>query len=274
MFILKIEVKHLAALIKTSVSLYTLSSYLLKALRFAGKFHVPKHDEFVATRANGSQIDSDPLIDDDFLLLQRFASQEEGSSKPFNDFLIRLDRDYKALSGGNLLPDVVPETYLRYFNRINHVLKDLAGKEIDESKENKMRREALSVLASTIASHPRSQIAKLISIAKNSSYPSDVRAIAGSLASDAISHLKLQHVDYKSARLLVALVSSVPDDVRANLGSSLNDARIIEESSKQKDRRDQNKLVSNPRHDRFALNTYDSRLSILNPRGKRSLTFA
>lgn len=274
MFILKIEVKHLAALIKTSVNFYTLSSYLLKALRFTGKFHVPKHDEFVTTQPYRSQDDSDPVIDNDLLLLQRFASQQEDSSKPFNDFVTGIERDYKSLSGGNLLPDVAPEIYVRYFDRVSHVLKDLAGKEIDESKENKMRREALSVLASTIASHPRSQIAKLISIAKNSNYPSDVRAIAGSLASDAISHLKLQYVDYKSARLLVALVSSVPDDVRANLGSSLNDARIIEESSKQKDRRDQDKLTSRQKHDRFALNTYDSRLSLLNPRGKRSLTFA
>lgn len=264
MFILKIEVKHLAALIKTSVNLYALSGYLLKALRFAGKFHVPKHDEFVATQADGSQSGSTSESNEDLLLLLRFA-QGDDSSKPFNDFVTGLDRGYKALSAGNLLPDIAPEIYVRYFNRINHVLKDLASKEIEGSKENKMRREALSVLASTIASHPRSQIAKLISIAKNSNYPQDVRAIAGSLASDAISHLKLQHVDYKSARLLVALVSSVPDDVRSNLGSSLDDARIIEESSKQKDRRDQ---------DRFALDTYDSRLSLLNPRGKRSLTFA
>lgn len=92
--------------------------------------------------------------------------------------------------------------------------------------------QASNALSAVSALHPMTRIAVLLKIAGNSKFPAEVRAFASAMVNDALSHMKSQHLDQKTAKTLVSLLSSTPDAVKDLVYPALRDSKKIEENSK------------------------------------------
>ncbi|MBI1857613.1 MAG: hypothetical protein HYR97_00620 [Candidatus Melainabacteria bacterium] len=191
-------------------------------------------DGYVANDGTSSNLKSDRDL---YLLFLGFIFNSEKQRKQFNDYISILEKNLKGSDSDN------NEKAAQYLSGTLSEYKNLFKNE-DHSKKNNSRQYAQAALASIDASHPMTALSKLIQIAKNSDFPSDIRAFAMALVNDALSHMKNQDVDNKSAQTLVKLLNNTPPQVREILFSALKDAKKIEEESKKKKHWDVDKRVN------------------------------
>ncbi len=127
--------------------------------------------------------------------------------------------------------------------KLNDVTKDalstlipgFRNRTFNSEPENKKKSDKTGAekLANLSAAHSMTQVSKLLAIASDSSYSDEVRALAGSMVSDALSHMKQQSVDSDSANQLgLALGASNNTEI----ASAASDIRTIKENAQNREK--------------------------------------
>ncbi len=109
--------------------------------------------------------------------------------------------------------------------------RSLNGKGESENG-NKTDNSGIKKLANLSAAHSMTQVSKLLAIASDSSYSDEVRALAGSMVNDALSHMKQQSIDSDSANQL-GLVLGASSNIE--MGSAASDIRTIKENAQNRE---------------------------------------
>ena len=231
MFILQIKIQDAVNLLRATINKLSEVAKLNKKQKDDDKPEV-KLDEFVPVKETSVARSLKELI----LLLIAFISEELGSNKEFRGFLSELKNNLVEAVQGNMSAKLSNNSFTSYLTECMKGLLDYCNQKKDEeTPSGKMPlAEAINVLSTISSAHPLTQVFKLLSIAKNPRFPDEIRAVAASLVNDALSHMKGQYVEAKTAKVLLALISSAPDDVRGLLYAALKDARKIEEDSSKK----------------------------------------
>lgn len=228
MFVLDFSIAGVNSLV---ASLLQKLSKLEKAFKLDNKKTESKEDEFIASTDKKSEYKSTQAL---LYMLLGFINNEKKkeNKKRFNDYLAFLLKEFSygsAIKSDESFNGYMSDTLSQVFAYLDNM-----SFEDEDGKEAQARQRARAALSSVEASHPRTALNKLIKIASNSDFPSDIRAIATALVNDALSHMKGQTVDSKSAQELVKLLNSTPSEARGKLLLALRDAKKIKEETRKK----------------------------------------
>lgn len=150
----------------------------------------------------------------------------------FNKYLKNITKELKIALKGNLSEKLCNKDFVDY---LKTCLKDMMDfiKEKNPNEKAFAQANAMSSLANISALDPITALGKLIKIANNTDFPPEVRAFAAALVNDALSRMKDQSINAKTASKSVSMLSSSPDDIKGLVFSGFRDARKIEESALQ-----------------------------------------
>ena len=227
MFLLQIKLRDLLAFAfgKTNINNFTSVQAENSSVS-----HSVEQDKFIPDLSGNKPLNelNNKSAKELMLLLLGFILKMPGYEFKFNHFTSVMQRRFMKTLKENCLPEIFDEGTINF---LRDSMESLLGYLKQDSSEEKSKKSARELIANISATHPKAQLAKLLSISKDLDCSPEVRALAASIASDAISHMKQQHVGEKSAKTLMSLISSAPDDIKGLLFSALKDAKTIEENA-------------------------------------------
>lgn len=205
-----------------------------------------KHkDEFVPDPEEKALLKS---INELMLLLLRIMTGELGANEEFDNYLLTLQKELKDCASGDILSKLNSSSFRQ---NLEECLKEIL-KYCTENKDKSTNcdraawQKGIDALSIASSLPPITAIGMFLKIAKESKYPSEIRGLAAALVNDALCHMKGQSVDNKSAKTLIALIGSTPDSVRTLVYSALQDAKIIEKKTRNKEKITQFPIDLNP----------------------------
>ena len=196
------------------------------------KTETKHHDEFVGDQEEKTLLKT---INELILLLLRCLLGDTGAKDEFDKYLLSLQKELKSCASGDIVLKLNDESFRANLEEcLKEILKYCNEKQSRLNSHDEINAWQKGIDALSVASSlpTLTSIARFLSIAKNSNYPSEIRSLAASLVNDALSHMKGQDVDNKSAKTLVAIIGSTPDNVKSLLYSALKDAKIIEKNTR------------------------------------------
>lgn len=182
-------------------------------------------DEFVPDNIKNVQNSLKDLIS---VLIAMITGGFNGGDD-FNKYLKNITKELKFALKGNLSEKLCNKDFVDYLKACLKKMTDFI-KEKNPNEKAFAQTNAMSSLANILALDPITALGKLIKIANNTDFPPEVRAFAAALVNDALSHMKDQSIDAKTASKFVSMLSSSPDDIKGLVFSGYRDARKIEEA--------------------------------------------